>query len=110
VVAIPLWAPTLAVTITDFGGNDIFQISASGFVAALEEGIALSMSASTTGVFVSDANPPQVLVPTSVSTLVQVSPALTDGTGLNPAVVIATLRVPRSALINLQLSPNPGWQ
>jgi len=44
-------------TITDFGGNDIFQISASGFGGGLEEGIALSMSASTTGVFVSDANP-----------------------------------------------------
>jgi len=45
-------------TITDFGGNDIFQISASGFGGGLEEGIALSMSASTTGVFVSDANNP----------------------------------------------------
>jgi len=27
-------------TITDFGGNDIFQISASGFGGGLEEGIA----------------------------------------------------------------------
>jgi len=49
-------APTSGDTITDFGGNDIFQISASGFGGGLEEGIALSMSASTTGVFVSDAN------------------------------------------------------
>jgi len=52
VVAIPLYMePTSGGdTITDFGGNDIFQISASGFGGGLEEGIALSMSASTTGV------------------------------------------------------------
>jgi len=47
VVAIPVYgAPTSGGdTITDFGGNDIFQISASGFGGGLEEGIALSMSA-----------------------------------------------------------------
>jgi len=49
------------------------------------------MSASTTGVFVSDANPTRVLVPTSVNTGTGCPGFDSDGTGLNPAVVIATL-------------------
>lgn len=80
-------------TITDFGGNDIFQISASGFGGGLEEGIALSMTASTTGVFVSDANP--MLTGTSANFLYNTGTGVlgfdSDGTGLNPAVMIAAL-------------------
>lgn len=80
-------------TITDFGGNDIFQISASGFGGGLEESIALSMTASTTGVFVSDANP--ISTGTSANFLYNTGTGVlgfdSDGTGLNPAVMIAAL-------------------
>ena len=44
-------------TITDFGDDDLFSISASGFGGGLSAGINLSTTASTTGVFVSDDNP-----------------------------------------------------
>ncbi len=44
--------------IADFGADDFFQISASGFGDGLSAGTPLSKSASaTTGIFVSDANP-----------------------------------------------------
>ena len=44
--------------IADFGADDLFQISASGFGGGLIAGTPLSESASaTTGIFVSDANP-----------------------------------------------------
>lgn len=88
-------------TITDFGGNDIFQISASGFGGGLEEGIALSMTASTTGVFVSDANP--IPTGTSANFLYNTGTGVLsfdrDGTGSNATVVIATLdKVPSLGL------------
>jgi len=48
-------------------------------------------------------------VPTLYNTGTGVPGFDSDGTGLNPAVVIATLdRVPSLGLY-LQLSPNPGW-
>jgi len=78
VVAIPLYMERQLCgdTITDFGGNDIFQISASGFGGGLEEGVPCEHS--TTGVFVMmPIQFPRVLVPTSCTTLVQVSSALT---------------------------------
>ncbi len=88
-------APTSAGdTITDFGVNDIFEISASGFGGGLEEGIALSMTASTTGVFVSGANP--MLTGTSANFFYNTRTGVlgfdSDGTGFNPAVLIATLQ------------------
>ena len=80
-------------TITDFGGNDIFHISASGFGGGLEAGIALSMTDSTTGVFVSDDNPTPT--GTSANFLYNTGTGVLsfdrDGTGSDAAVVIATL-------------------
>ncbi len=79
--------------ITDFSWNDIFQISASGFGGGLQAGVPLSMSASSTGVFVSDANP----VPTFTSANFLYNSGTgdlsfdRDGTGSDAAVVIATL-------------------
>ena len=80
-------------TITDFSWNSNFQISASGFGGGLEAGIALSMTASTTGVFVSGANPTPL--GTSANFLYNAGTGIlsfdSDGTDLNSAVVIATL-------------------
>jgi len=105
--------PTSGGDTIDFGGNDIFQISASGFGGGLEEGIALSMTASTTGVFVSDANP--MLTGTSANFLYNTGTGVlgfdSDGTGLNPAVMIAALDgVPSLDLKQFTIIPNPGWQ
>jgi len=80
-------------TITDFSWNDILQISASGFGGGLQAGISLSMSPSTTGVFVSDANPIPIF--TSANFLYNAGTGDLsfdrDGTGSDAAVVIATL-------------------
>jgi len=70
------------------------------------------MTASTTGVFVSDANP--MLTGTSANFLYNTGTGVlgfdSDGTGLNPAVMIAALDGVPSTLNNSQSSPNPGWQ
>jgi Ca2+-binding RTX toxin-like protein len=95
--------------ITDFGGNDIFNISASGFGSGLTAGVALSMSApeagvfgSSDGVFVSDANP--MPTGTSANFLYNTNTGILsfdhDGTGLDAAVVIATLNGVPSLNIN----------
>lgn len=80
-------------TITDFSWNDILQISASVFGGGLQAGIPLSMSPSTTGVFVSDANPIPIF--TSANFLYNTGTGDLsfdrDGTGSDAAVVIATL-------------------
>lgn len=79
--------------ITDFSSNDIFHISASGFGGGLQAGIALSTIASTTGVFVSDANP--TAIGTSGNFLYNTSKGVLsfdrDGAGSDRAVEIATL-------------------
>lgn len=80
-------------TITDFSGNDMFYISASGFGGGLQVGVSLSLTASTTGAFVSDVNP----LPTGTganflyNTGTGVLSFDDDGTGLNAAVKMATL-------------------
>jgi len=72
----------------------------------------LSMTASTTGVFVSDANP--MLTGTSANFLYNTGTGVlgfdSDGTGLNPAVMIAALDGCHLSTLNNSQSPNPGWQ
>lgn len=79
--------------ITDFSGNDIFHISASGFGGGLEAGVALNAIASTSGVFVSDANP--TAIGTSANFLYNTNKGVLtfdrDGTDSDAAVVIAKL-------------------
>jgi Ca2+-binding RTX toxin-like protein len=80
-------------TITDFGGNDFFRISASGFGGGLSEGTALSTTDSTTGVFASSIDP--TATGTSANFLYNTSTGLlnfdSDGTGSGEALAIVTL-------------------
>lgn len=80
-------------TITDFGGNDFFEISAAGFGGGLRAGIALSATSSATGVFVSSANPTSM--GTSGNFLYNTSTGLLnfdgDGTGSGGTLAIASL-------------------
>ena len=80
-------------TITDFSVNNMFAIAASGFGGGLGAGIALSNTVSTTGVFVSGANPTPL--GTSANFLYNAGTGILsfdgDGTDFNSAVVIATL-------------------
>jgi Ca2+-binding RTX toxin-like protein len=80
-------------TITDFSSDDILHISASGFGGGLSAGTALSRTASTTGVFVSSANPTSI--GTSANFLYNTSTGLLnfdrDGTGSGAVTAIAML-------------------
>lgn len=80
-------------TITDFGGNDFFQISAAGFGGGLGAGTALSTTDSTTGVFVNGTDPTPV--GTSGNFLYNANTGLLnfdgDGIGSGAALAIASL-------------------
>lgn len=89
-------APTEGLdSITDYDGNDIFQISAAGFGGGLQAGTPLSTSptGSPTGVFVSNSNP--TLVGSSANFLYNTSTGLLDfdgdGTGAGGRTAIAAL-------------------
>lgn len=80
-------------TITDFGTDDVLQISASGLGGGLAAGVALSEGASATGTFVSGSSPspignnPHVLYDTSTGTV----RFDIDGTGPGAVMAIAYL-------------------
>jgi Ca2+-binding RTX toxin-like protein len=80
-------------TITDFGRDDLLQISASGFGGGLRRGVSLRGAASATGAFISGSNP--TAVGTSANFLYNTSSGLLsfdrDGVGSGAAVAIATL-------------------
>ncbi|MBD2070698.1 hypothetical protein H6F93_24825 [Leptolyngbya sp. FACHB-671] len=80
-------------TITDFGRDDLLQISASGFGGGLRRGVSLRGTASATGAFISGSNPTSV--GTSANFLYNTSSGLLsfdrDGVGSGSAVAIATL-------------------
>jgi len=89
-------APTEGLdSITDYGGNDIFQISAAGFGGGLQAGTPLSTSptGSPTGVFFSSSNPTPV--GSSANFLYNTSTGLLefddDGIGARRRMAIATL-------------------
>ena len=79
--------------ITDWGSDDRFEISASGFGGGLVAGVALSSSNASTGVLVSDSNP--TAQGSSANFLYNTLTGLLsfdiDGTGSQQAVAIATL-------------------
>ncbi|MBE9182208.1 hypothetical protein IQ268_26945 [Oculatella sp. LEGE 06141] len=89
-------------TITDFNNDDILRISASGFGGGLKAGVALSSSASPTGVFLRGTNLSAIgssgnfLYNTANGTL-RFDP---DGTGPQSAVTIATLSNRHALSIN----------
>jgi Ca2+-binding RTX toxin-like protein len=80
-------------TITDFGSDDRFQISASGFGGGLRAGTALSTSASSTGVFVKGSAPKPLHV--GATFLYNTSNGVlsfdSDGLGTGAALSIAKL-------------------
>ena len=79
--------------ITDFGANDFFSISASGFGGGLSADVPLSTSASSTGVFVSDVNPTPL--GSNANFLYNSSTGLlsfdVDGVGAGQVIPLATL-------------------
>jgi Ca2+-binding RTX toxin-like protein len=80
-------------TITDFTGDDLFQISAAGFGGGLVADVPLSLTAAATGVFVSGATPAPIS--NNASFLYDTAKGLLsfdrDGTGSNSALEIAKL-------------------
>lgn len=81
-------------TITDFKyGNDLFRISASGFGGGLKAGVALTTTASLTGVFVSSKTP--ISIGNSANFLYDNDQGIlsfdVDGLGSQSAIKIATL-------------------
>jgi Ca2+-binding RTX toxin-like protein len=76
-------------TITDFGSDDRFRISANGFGAGLTAGVGLSLTAATTGMLVNSN-----VATSNVATFLYSNGLLrfdADGTGSGQAVNVATL-------------------
>lgn len=93
-------------TITDFGADDFFQISASGFGGGLVAGTPLSLTEATTGVFISGTSP--LPLGTSANFLYDTATgALSfdrDGTGSEASVAIAKLPgLPTLSLEQIQI-------
>ncbi|HEY9301985.1 MAG TPA: esterase-like activity of phytase family protein, partial [Phormidium sp.] len=88
--------------IIDFSGDDTISISATNFGGGLRAGVALSMQAAATGVFVSGTNPQPL--GTSANFLYNTQTGVlsfdSDGTGANSAIVIATLEGAPNLMLN----------
>ncbi len=78
-------------TITDFGGDDIFQISAAGFGGGLVAGTALQTTAAATGVFVSGTGYLGTMAHFLYDTATDILSFDADGSGAGATVALAQL-------------------
>ncbi|MGB5898926.1 MAG: GDSL-type esterase/lipase family protein, partial [Geitlerinemataceae cyanobacterium] len=78
-------------TITDFGGDDIFQISAAGFGGGLVAGTALQTTAAATGVFVSGTGYLGTMAHFLYDTATDILSFDADGSGAGAPVALAKL-------------------
>ncbi|MBE9179426.1 endopolygalacturonase [Oculatella sp. LEGE 06141] len=87
-------------TITDFGSDDRFQISASGFGGGLKAGTGLSTSASATGVFVKGSSPKPVDLNATFLYSTSTGVLSFDPDGTSPGAALAIAKLEKAPALN----------